>query len=89
MNQDLMREVGGLGLLGVTIPEEYGGAGMDATAACIIHHEVFSLFPSFKKMKKRKEIAIVIQIKNHCPKYIPWQKMTLFFFFLSCSVFQV
>eukprot|EP00008_Paramoeba_atlantica_P011039 CAMPEP_0201489952 /NCGR_PEP_ID=MMETSP0151_2-20130828/24336_1 /ASSEMBLY_ACC=CAM_ASM_000257 /TAXON_ID=200890 /ORGANISM="Paramoeba atlantica, Strain 621/1 / CCAP 1560/9" /LENGTH=386 /DNA_ID=CAMNT_0047875705 /DNA_START=129 /DNA_END=1289 /DNA_ORIENTATION=- len=39
MNQDLMREVGGLGLLGVTIPEEYGGAGMDATAACIIHHE--------------------------------------------------
>ena len=40
MNKDLMREVGELGLLGITIPESHGGAGMDSTAACIVHHEV-------------------------------------------------
>ena len=36
LNVELFRRAGELGLLGVTIPEEDGGAGMDATAAVIV-----------------------------------------------------
>ena len=34
-NIELFRELGELGLLGITVPEEYGGAGLDAVAARI------------------------------------------------------
>lgn len=37
---DLIRKMGELGLLGVTIPEEYGGAGLDYTALCLVMEEV-------------------------------------------------
>lgn len=36
----LFRRMGGLGYLGITVPEEYGGAGMDLTSATIILEEV-------------------------------------------------
>ena len=36
-NRALFERAGELGLLGVTADPEYGGAGMDATAACIVH----------------------------------------------------
>ncbi len=36
-NVDLFRKLGALGLLGVTVPTEYGGSGFDATSAVIIH----------------------------------------------------
>ena len=39
-NRGLFEELGQMGVLGVTIPIEDGGAGMDATAACIVHHEL-------------------------------------------------
>ena len=39
-NIDLFRELGELGLLGITVPEEYGGAGLDAVAATIAHEEL-------------------------------------------------
>lgn len=42
MNRELFKELGsnGLGLFGLTIPVEDGGAGMDAVASCIVHHEL-------------------------------------------------
>ena len=46
-NADLLRRLGGLGLLGVTIPEEDGGAGLDATAAVIVHEELSYADPGF------------------------------------------
>ncbi len=46
-NVDLLREVGSLGLLGVTIPDADGGAGMDATASCIVHDELSYSDPGF------------------------------------------
>src|SRR5512139_750762 len=46
-NTDLLREVGALGLIGVTIPEADGGAGMDATASAIIHDELAYSDPGF------------------------------------------
>ena len=47
LNVDLLRKVGELGLLGVTIPSEHGGAGMDAVAAVIVHHELSKSDPGF------------------------------------------
>jgi len=38
--QELIRELGGLGLTGVCIPEEYGGGGMDTISYCIAIEEV-------------------------------------------------
>ena len=36
-NRDLFRRAGELGLLGLTVAEDDGGAGLDATAAVIVH----------------------------------------------------
>jgi isovaleryl-CoA dehydrogenase len=47
LNVELLRRLGELGLLGVTIPSEHGGAGMDATAAAIVHHELSKSDPGF------------------------------------------
>ncbi len=46
-NAGLLRELGGLGLIGVTIPEADGGAGLDATASCIVHDELAYADPGF------------------------------------------
>jgi isovaleryl-CoA dehydrogenase len=46
-NVGLLRELGGMGLIGITIPESDGGAGLDATAACIVHEELAYCDPGF------------------------------------------
>ena len=46
-NITLFRELGELGLLGVTVPEAHGGAGMDAVAAVIAHEELSASDPGF------------------------------------------
>ncbi len=46
-NLPLFRKLGELGLLGITVPEAYGGAGMDATAAVIVHEELSAADPGF------------------------------------------
>ncbi len=46
-NVPLFRKLGDLGLLGITVPEQYGGSEMDATAAVIAHEELSSSDPAF------------------------------------------
>lgn len=46
-NRDLFRKAGELGLLGITVAEEHGGAGLDATAAVIAHEELSAADPGF------------------------------------------
>jgi len=46
-NTKLLRELGDLGLIGVTIPEADGGAGLDATASVIVHDELAYADPGF------------------------------------------
>lgn len=46
-NRDLFRRAGELGLLGITVSEEHGGAGMDAVAAVIAHEELSAADPGF------------------------------------------
>ena len=47
LNVELMQKVGELGLLGITVPTEAGGAGMDEVAAVIVHHELSKSDPGF------------------------------------------
>jgi isovaleryl-CoA dehydrogenase len=47
LNEPLFQKAADLGLLGLTVPEEWGGAGMDATAAVIAHHELSKSDPGF------------------------------------------
>jgi isovaleryl-CoA dehydrogenase len=46
-NTGLLRELGNQGLLGVTIPDADGGAGMDAVASVIVHDELAYSDPGF------------------------------------------
>jgi isovaleryl-CoA dehydrogenase len=47
LNRALLGRCGELGLLGLTVPAEHGGAGMDAVAAVIAHHELGKHDPGF------------------------------------------
>lgn len=46
-NLNLFKKVGELGFLGITVPEKYGGSGLDAIAAAIIHEELAFSDPGF------------------------------------------
>jgi isovaleryl-CoA dehydrogenase len=46
-NLALFRRLGELGVLGITVDEKYGGAGMDAVAAVIAHEEIAASDPGF------------------------------------------
>jgi isovaleryl-CoA dehydrogenase len=46
-NLPLFRRLGELGLLGITVPERFGGAGMDVVAAVIAHEELSASDPGF------------------------------------------
>ena len=46
-NISLFRQLGELGLLGITVDEKFGGSGMDATAAVIAHEELSAVDPGF------------------------------------------
>ena len=47
LNRALFRELGELGVLGITVPESHGGAGLDTVAAVIVHHELAKSDPGF------------------------------------------
>ncbi|MBL9104863.1 MAG: acyl-CoA dehydrogenase family protein [Myxococcales bacterium] len=47
LNVPLFRRLGELGLLGITIPDADGGAGLDTVAAVIVHHELARCDPGF------------------------------------------
>ena len=46
-NTGLFRKLGDLGLLGITVGEEHGGVGMDATAVAIVNEELSYSDPGF------------------------------------------
>ena len=46
-NLELFRRLGELGLLGITVSDEFGGSGMDAVSATIAHEELSASDPGF------------------------------------------
>lgn len=46
-NLSLFRKLGELGFLGLTVPDTYGGSGLDALAAVIVHEELSASDPGF------------------------------------------
>ncbi len=46
-NLALFKKLSELGLLGITVPEQYGGSGLDATAVVIAHEELSASDPGF------------------------------------------
>lgn len=46
-NIELFRKLGELGLLGITVEERFGGAGLDPVAAVIAHEELAAADPGF------------------------------------------
>jgi isovaleryl-CoA dehydrogenase len=47
LNRALFERLGELGLLGVTVGEAFGGVGLDAAAATIVHEELAAADPGF------------------------------------------
>ena len=47
LNVPLFKQLGELGLLGITVPEEDGGPGLDAVAAVLVNHELSKSDPGF------------------------------------------
>lgn len=59
-NVDLFRRFGSeLGLFGITVPEEWGGHGLDATAAVIIHEEFSRYDPALAMSYLAHEVLFV------------------------------
>ncbi|MDH5452730.1 MAG: isovaleryl-CoA dehydrogenase [Paracoccaceae bacterium] len=73
---DLWKEMGDLGLLGITVPEEYGGAGMGYLAHCVAVEEIARASASVSLSYGAHSNLCVNQIKlNGSPeqkaKYLP------------------
>ena len=75
-NRPLFNELGELGLLGVTVDEAYGGSGLDAAAACIIHEELSSSDPGFTLSYLAHSMLFVNNVSQNASheqklKYLP------------------
>lgn len=75
-NIKLFRRLGELGLLGVTVDEKYGGSGMDAVAAVIVHEELAAVDPGFTLAYLAHSMLFVNNLAHNgsdaqCSKYLP------------------
>ncbi|MBX3028497.1 acyl-CoA dehydrogenase family protein [bacterium] len=70
-NRGLFRRCGELGLLGLTVPEADGGAGLDATAAVLVHEALSSADPGFCLAYLAHSVLFV---NNFCRNASPAQR---------------
>jgi (2S)-methylsuccinyl-CoA dehydrogenase len=54
---EIVREMGELGVFGLTIPEEFGGLGMGKTAMCVVSEELSRAYIGVGSLGTRSEIA--------------------------------
>ena len=54
---EILQAMGELGVFGLTIPEEYGGAGMGKTAMCVVSEELSRGYIGVGSLGTRSEIA--------------------------------
>jgi isovaleryl-CoA dehydrogenase len=67
---------GGLGILGLTVPEQYGGTEMDATAVAIVHEELSYVDPAFCLSYLAHTLLLVNNLavnanEEQCRLYLP------------------
>lgn len=75
-NIDLFRQLGELGLLGITVDEKFGGSGMDATAAVIVHEEMSAADPGFTLSYLAHSMLFANNLnfngsEEQCMRYLP------------------
>jgi len=75
-NHELFKQLGELGLLGVTVNEDYGGTGMGATAAVIVHEELAAADPGFCLAYLAHSMLFANNLNfngspEQCSKYLP------------------
>ncbi len=54
---EIIRQMGELGVFGLTIPEEYGGLGLSKTAMCVVSEELSRAYIGVGSLGTRSEIA--------------------------------
>lgn len=72
----IFREMGGLGLLGMTIPEQYGGAGLNYVAYGLVAREVERVDSGYRSMLSVQSSLVMVPIydfgtEEQKKKYLP------------------
>ncbi|MHB1667906.1 acyl-CoA dehydrogenase [Thiomonas sp.] len=75
-DRDIFNEMGALGLLGPTIPEQYGGAGLNAVAYGLIAREVERVDSGYRSMMSVQSSLVMVPIyefgsEEQKTKYLP------------------
>jgi (2S)-methylsuccinyl-CoA dehydrogenase len=65
---DLLNAMGALGVFGLTIPEEYGGAGLGKTAMCVVSEELSRAWIGTGSLGTRSEIAAELILIGGTPE---------------------
>ena len=65
---ELIGELSALGVFGLTIPEEYGGAGLSKTAMCVVSEELSRGYIGVGSLATRSEIAAELLLQNGTPE---------------------
>lgn len=65
---DVVTEMAELGVFGLTIPEEYGGAGMGKTAMCVVSEELSRAYIGVGSLGTRSEIAAELILCGGTPE---------------------
>jgi glutaryl-CoA dehydrogenase len=63
-DREIFREMGELGLLGATIPEEYGGAGLDYVSYGLIAREVERVDSGYRSMMSVQSSLVMLPINT-------------------------
>ncbi len=64
---EIIEHMGELGVFGLTIPEEYGGAGLGKTAMCIVSEELSRGYIGVGSLGTRSEIAAELILTGGAP----------------------
>jgi (2S)-methylsuccinyl-CoA dehydrogenase len=65
---DIVQHMGELGVFGLTIPEDYGGAGMGKTAMCVVSEELSRGYIGVGSLGTRSEIAAELILSGGSPE---------------------
>jgi (2S)-methylsuccinyl-CoA dehydrogenase len=65
---DVIAELSALGVFGLTIPEEFGGAGLSKTAMCVVSEELSRGYIGVGSLATRSEIAAELILTGGTPE---------------------